>query len=116
MSGERLHHLFDAYTPSEIARRVLDVGVAKARLAPVLSEAERSSLGKEEAERTIDIEVALVSWEEEGDVLLAEVSGAEPRRIGIETDESDSYIPVVAVRDDGIWVFYLNNYTLSFFQ
>ncbi len=33
MSEAPLRHLIDAYAPAEIARRVLDVGVAKARLA-----------------------------------------------------------------------------------
>jgi len=33
MSEPTLKHLFDAYVPAEIARRVLEVGVAKARLA-----------------------------------------------------------------------------------
>jgi formate transporter len=32
MADESLKHLTDAYAPAEIARRVLDVGVAKARL------------------------------------------------------------------------------------
>ncbi|PKP02645.1 MAG: hypothetical protein CVU11_11055 [Bacteroidetes bacterium HGW-Bacteroidetes-6] len=49
-----------------------------------------------------------VTYEENGDIILLKVDSTESHYI-IESDESDSYNPIVVSDKQRIWVFYLNN-------
>ena len=51
-----------------------------------------------------------VTWEENGDILLASVNGPEPqKKVTVESDTSDSYNPILAHDGSRLWVFYLSN-------
>lgn len=49
------------------------------------------------------------TWEEDGDILLTACGGEEPETIlAVESDDSDSFHPIVACDGKLTWVFYLN--------
>jgi hypothetical protein len=50
-----------------------------------------------------------VTWEEEGDILLTPVDSDKHEAMLIESNESDSYDPLVAHDGSRLWVFYLND-------
>jgi len=55
-------------------------------------------------------DVCWVVWEEDGDVILAELEeGGSSRVSAVENDVSDSFNPVVALDGLNPWVFYLND-------
>ena len=53
---------------------------------------------------------AWVAWEERGDILLMSLNrGGKQVTVEVESDNSDSYQPLLAVMKNQIWVFYLKN-------
>jgi hypothetical protein len=50
-----------------------------------------------------------IVYEESGDILLTQIQKDSVLNMIIESDESDSYNPVLAYDGQKIWVFYLNN-------
>jgi len=50
-----------------------------------------------------------VAWEEKGDILLSSLDARKPVRMAVECDRSRSYDPLIAVCNNRVWVFYLND-------
>ncbi len=54
--------------------------------------------------------ICWVTWEEDGNILLASVNAPEPQRtVAVERDLSDSYNPIITYDGSRLWVLYLNN-------
>ena len=55
--------------------------------------------------------ICWTAWEEQGDIMLASVAkGNEQKVIYVEDDQSDSFNPLLAVDNENVWIFYLNNH------
>jgi len=53
--------------------------------------------------------ISYLVYEENGDIILTQIKNDSTSNIIIESNESDSYNPVIAFDGHKIWVFYLNN-------
>jgi hypothetical protein len=54
--------------------------------------------------------ICWVTWEEQGDIVLAQVNEKSNQKIiWVEDNTSDSFNPLLAMEGENLWIFYLNN-------